>query len=149
MRRFLVVVRLTSERREHILARLKARFATVPSDVSLVDDLIELCDSGFERDVFRRLRTLGYRVTPQVTVAGYSIDLVVEGDQGRRLAIELDGDQYHTPEQWADDLVRQRTMERMGWRFWRCWGSSFYLDPEDCMADLIRAFNSLGIKPLG
>ena len=137
-------------RSDDLKARAIRHFKSpMDSAVPDVDDLIELCDSGFERDVFRRLRTLDYRVTPQVTVAGYSIDLVVEGDQGRRLAIELDGDEFHPPEQWADDLVRQRTMERMGWRFWRCWGSSYYLDPEDCMADLIRTFDSLGIKPLG
>ena len=116
--------------------------------VPVVDDLMELCESGFERDVFRRLRDLGYRITPHVTVAGYSIDMIVEGDQDRRLAIELDGDQYHPPEQWADDLFRQRTMERMGWRFWRCWGSSFYLEPDACIADLIGTLDSLGIQPL-
>ena len=137
-------------RTDDLKARAIRHFKSpMESAVPEVDDLIELCDSGFERDVFRRLRTLGYRVTPQVTVAGYSIDLVVEGDQGRRLAIELDGDKAHPPEQWAADLVRQRTMERMGWRFWRCWGSSYSLDPEDCMADLIGTFDSLGIKPLG
>jgi hypothetical protein len=37
----------------------------------------------------------------------------------------------------------------MGWRFWRCWGTSFYLDPEICMADLIQTLESLGIKPSG
>ena len=33
--------RLVLEKREHILARLKARFRTVPESVSLVDELIE------------------------------------------------------------------------------------------------------------
>ena len=111
-------------------------------------DLIELCESGFVRDVFQRLHNLGFRVTPQVKVAGRSIDMVVEGEQGRRLAIETDGDQYHTPEQWMDDIARQRTLERMGWRFWRCWGSSFRLDPDACMTDLIETMESLGIQPL-
>src|SRR5438045_121928 len=64
------------------------------------------------------------------------------------LAIELDGDQYHGPERWADDLARQRVMERVGWRFWRCWGSSFRLDPEGCLDDLVRALGSQGIDPM-
>ena len=117
--------------------------------VSVGDDLIELCESEFERDVFRRLRDLGYRVAPQVSVARYAIDMVVEGAHDQRLAIELDGDKYHPPEQWIDDLVRQRTMERMGWRFWRCWGSSYYLDPDSCIDDLVQTLGSLGIEPLG
>ena len=59
---------------------------------------IELCESYFERDVFSKLTALGYNVTPQVKVGPFSIDLVIEGDQDRRLAVELDGDKYHPAE---------------------------------------------------
>jgi transcription elongation GreA/GreB family factor/very-short-patch-repair endonuclease len=112
-------------------------------------DLMSLCQSGFERDVLARLIDLGCRVRPQVKVGPYSIDLVVEGREDRRLAIELDGDQYHGPERWNEDLARQRVMERVGWRFWRCWGSSFRLDPEACMNDLVRSLNAMEIEPVG
>lgn len=112
-------------------------------------DLMALCQSGFERDVLARLLHLGYRVQPQVKVGPYSIDLVVEGRDDRRLAIELDGDQYHGPERWAEDLARQRVMERVGWRFWRCWGSSFRIDPDGCMDDLMRGLSAMGVEPLG
>ncbi|MGH7070366.1 MAG: AAA domain-containing protein, partial [Acetobacteraceae bacterium] len=112
-------------------------------------DLRALCQSGFERDVLARLLKLGYRVQPQVKVGPYSIDLVVEGSDDGRLAIELDGDKYHGPERWAEDLARQRVMERVGWRFWRCWGSSFRLDPDSCMDDLTTTLSALGIKPIG
>ena len=37
--------------------------------------LRELCESGFEREVFDRLVLLGYRVTPQVSAGAYAIDL--------------------------------------------------------------------------
>lgn len=119
----------------------------MPSVNAETKTLLELCDSDFERDVLKRLLDLGYRVTPQVRVGPFSIDLVVEGDADRRLAIELDGDKFHTPDRWADDLARQRVMERVGWRFWRCWGSSFQLDPEGCISDLVSALNELGIQP--
>jgi very-short-patch-repair endonuclease len=112
-------------------------------------DLMAQCQSGFERDVLARLLKLGYRVQPQVKVGPYSIDLVVEGLDDRRLAVELDGDKYHGPERWAEDLARQRVMERVGWRFWRCWGSSFRLDPEACIDDLVRSLTALDIAPLG
>lgn len=112
-------------------------------------DLMALCQSGFERDVLARLLKLGYRVQPQVKVGPYSIDLVVEGLDDRRLAVELDGDKYHGPERWTEDLVRQRVMERVGWRFWRCWGSSFRLDPDGCIDDLIGSLSALGITPIG
>lgn len=112
-------------------------------------DPAERCESDFEREVMRRLVELGYRVRPQVGALGYRIDLVVEGLDDRRLAIECDGDQYHGPERWADDMRRQRILERVGWRFWRCWASSFALDPDACMADLIATLARMEIEPAG
>jgi very-short-patch-repair endonuclease len=112
-------------------------------------DLEEKCDSDFERNVLRRLIKRGYRVRPQVGALGFRIDLVVEGENDKRLAIELDGDKYHGPERWADDMRRQRVLERVGWRFWRCWASSFTLDPEACMADLLATLERAGIQPIG
>jgi hypothetical protein len=73
--------------------------------------------------------------------------LVVEGAADRRLAIECDGDKYHGPERWADDMARQRVLERVGWRFWRCWASTFTLDPDGCMADLFSTLHRMGIEP--
>lgn len=110
---------------------------------------IDLCQSEFERDVYKRLTSMGYFVTPQVEVGQYSIDLVVEGDNDRRLAIELDGDKYHPPEKWAADFQRQRTMERVGWRFWRCWGSSYTFNPDACIKDLVDTMRKLQIEPVG
>ncbi len=112
-----------------------------------VDNPIELCDSDFERDVYKRLIEKGYNVTPQVKVGAFSIDLVVEGENDRRLAIELDGDKYHLPEKWMDDWKRQRTMERVGWKFWRCWGSSYTIDPDGCIEDLIAELTAMQIHP--
>ncbi len=109
----------------------------------------ERCESDFERAVFDRLASAGYRLTPQVPAAGYRIDLVVEGHSGRRLAIECDGDKYHTADTWLHDLNRQRSLERVGWTFWRCWGSSFLRDPDSCMADLFALLNTIGIEPIG
>ena len=80
-------------------------------------DLEAACESDFERALLRRLTKRGYRVRPQVGALGFRIDMVVEGANDRRLAIECDGDRYHGPERWADDMRRQRTLERAGWRF--------------------------------
>jgi very-short-patch-repair endonuclease len=93
------------------------------------------------------LTARGYQVTPQVGSLGYRIDLVVEGTGERRLAVECDGDKYHGPERWADDMRRQRILERVGWRFWRCWASSFTLDPDSCMDDLFATLDAMGIEP--
>ncbi len=112
-----------------------------------VDNPLELCDSGFERDVLTRLLEKGYNVTPQVKVGAFLIDMVVEGENDRRLAIELDGDKYHPPEQWMADWQRQRVMERVGWKFWRCWGSSYTVDPDGCIDDLVNTLRGMQILP--
>lgn len=119
----------------------------MPNMYENITDGLELCDSDFERDVYKRLDDLGYKVRPQVSVGAYSIDLVVEDGQDKRLAIELDGDRYHTAENWLDDWNRQRTLERVGWIFWRCWGSDYLIDPDGCINDLVNKLNHLGIKP--
>jgi hypothetical protein len=74
---------------------------------------------------------------------------VVEGSGERRLAVECGGDKFHGPERWADDMRRQRILERVGWRFWRCWASSFTLDPDACMEDLFATLAGMGIEPIG
>lgn len=112
-------------------------------------DVLESCDSDFEREVGGRLLDLGYRVQPQVQVGGFRIDFVVEGEGDRRLAVELDGDRYHGPDRWAADLHRQRALERMGWTFWRCWGSHWLADREGCLQELLDTLTSLGIEPIG
>ncbi len=129
--------------------RLIAHFERpMPAGPAPGTDLSERCESGFERDVLDRLLALGYRVEPQVGSEGFRIDLVVEDLQGRRLAVECDGDRFHGPDRWRDDMRRQRILERVGWRFWRCFASSFYRDPDGVMADLVATLERQGIAPV-
>jgi very-short-patch-repair endonuclease/transcription elongation GreA/GreB family factor len=108
---------------------------------------LEACESAFERDMMRRLLDGGYRVQPQVGALGFRIDMVVEGGDGRRLAVECDGDRFHGPEQWREDMRRQRVLERVGWRFWRCFASTFYRDTDRVVTDLFAMLSRLGIEP--
>lgn len=103
-------------------------------------------DSWFEVDVFLRITDRKYRVIPQVEVAGYFIDLVVEGMRGR-LAVECDGDQFHGLEQFDSDMARQRMLERCGWHFYRIQASSYYLDQEAALAGLWDLLKQKNIHP--
>ncbi len=118
-------------------------------DAQQVKALRDFCESDFEREMFDVLAGKGYRLRPQVKVGGYRIDLVVEGAEDRRLAIECDGDRFHGPGQWADDMTRQRTLERAGWTFWRCFASSFVLRRQQVLDDLFGTLARMGITPLG
>lgn len=116
-------------------------------DEAEVADLRGRCESGFERDLYDVLTERGYRVTPQVAVGAYRIDLVVEGDNDGRLAIECDGDRYHGPDVWDADMRRQRILERAGWRFWRCFASAYTLRRQVVLQDLFETLESMGIGP--
>jgi very-short-patch-repair endonuclease len=110
-------------------------------------------DSQFERDVFQMITERGFQVRTQVCVGDptshrYRIDLVVEGMQGR-LAVECDGDRWHGPERYDEDLARQRDLERAGWPFIRIRGSEFYRDPGRATEPLWRELHQLGIRPGG
>ena len=111
--------------------------------------LIDQCESGFEREVFSILASRGYRVTPQVKTGAYRIDMVVEGAGDNRLAIELDGDEYHGPDRWPHDMNRQRVLERAGWVFWRCFASTWSLRKDDVLHELLERLTALGIEPTG
>lgn len=106
---------------------------------------LDLCESEFEKSVFTTLHEMGYTVTPQVKVGSYRIDLVVESDGDQRLAVECDGDSYHGPEQWHDDMIRQRALERAGWTFWRCFASSWEIERFNMIQSLQAKLNSMGI----
>jgi len=108
-----------------------------------------LCESPFEREIYDELTQRAYCVTPQVKVGQYRIDMVVEGANDARLAIECDGDRYHGPEQWMDDMQRQRTLERAGWVFWRCFASVFIRRRVEILAELLNVLSEHGVDPVG
>jgi very-short-patch-repair endonuclease len=103
-------------------------------------------DSWFEVDVYLRIADRGYRVLPQYKAGRKRIDLVVEG--WSRLAIECDGDRFHTDENFDEDMARQRQLERANWRFWRVRGSTFYRDPDAALAPLWERLKEHGIDPM-
>lgn len=115
-----------------------------------MEDLRTLCESPFEREMYDELTQRGYWVTPQVKVGQYRIDMVVEGHNDARLAVECDGDKYHGPDKWADDKRRERNLRRAGdWVFWRCFASTFILRRKDMLDDLVKTLTERGIEPIG
>ena len=118
-------------------------------DEQRVENLRSLCESDFEKEVYDILTERGYCVIPQVKVGEYRIDMVVEGHNDSRLAIECDGDRYHGADRWEDDMNRQRILERVGWQFWRCFASTFVRNREEVTDDLVGTLSKHGIDPIG
>lgn len=113
---------------------------------NLISNAQEKSESEFESQVIKRLMQVGYRVTSQWKVGAFRIDIVVEGS-GRRLAVECDGDKYHTPEKLEDDLKRQAILERLGWTFTRIRGSNFFRDPDKAMTTVFKKLEEMQIAP--
>jgi very-short-patch-repair endonuclease/DNA polymerase III delta prime subunit len=103
-------------------------------------------ESEFERQVFKKLQQAGYHVVAQWPVGAYRIDLVVEGD-GKRLAVECDGDRWHPIEKLEEDMARQAILERLGWRFVRIRGSHFFRHPDQAMEPVFARLRTLEIPP--
>lgn len=81
----------------------------------------EKCQSLFEAEVLTALREKNVKVFSQYPSCGYFIDLVAELN-GKRLAIECDGELYHLDEHGqlkAEDIYRQEVLERAGWEVLR------------------------------
>ncbi len=103
--------------------------------------------SEFEYDVAEIIINKGYKVIPQYEVAGYRIDLVVQGEKSK-LAVECDGDKYHNQfDKWHEDMERQQILERSGWTFWRLSGSSFYKHKELALDSLWKKLDEMNINP--
>lgn len=107
--------------------------------IKMLDTADKEAESEFEKQVIFRLRQASYSVHPQWKVGGYRIDMVVQSE-GKRVALECDGDKWHTEDNLAEDMARQAILERLGWRFIRIRGSEFFRDPESAM---LRVFDRL------
>ena len=110
------------------------------------EDPVEPFDSLFEQRVYNDLVHRGYHVIPQFDAYGRRIDLVVQG-RDARLAVECDGDYWHSEEHAIKDQSRQRELERLGWKFVRVFESDYYLDGNEQIQRIIDKLNAEGITP--
>lgn len=129
------------------LRRLLIEHAQDPSRLMrALEEKEKRAQSSFEREAMKYLEAAGYNVAPQWKVGSFRIDLVVEGN-GKRLAIECDGDRYHALERLQEDMDRQSILERMGWIFTRIRSTEFFRNPESTMKPVLEKLQSLEIFP--
>lgn len=109
-------------------------------EVSLHDDRSQKpprpFESWFEVDIYQELRDRNYVVEPQFKVGPYRIDLVVHLSNGKKIAVECDGDRYHEGEALQNDIDRQLILERARWEFFRVRWSHYKYAPEEALEKL-------------
>ncbi|MEM0375608.1 MAG: AAA domain-containing protein [Nitrososphaerota archaeon] len=107
---------------------------------------IEPFDSPFEEEVFKRLQAAltneglnkEVELVPQVGVGRYRIDIGVLHNGRFILGIECDGRLYHSHRTARErDWIRQRHLERLGWRIYRIWSSEWWINPEGVIEDVL------------
>ena len=122
-------------------------FAEDPSDF-VKESTLGKAESEFEKEVLTYLLQRSYNVIPQYKVGNYRIDIVVEHGV-EKVAIECDGEAYHTDENFEDDFKRQMLLRRLGWRFIRIRGRDFYMNKDQTMYDVFKKLSNLQIFPNG
>ena len=99
-------------------------------------------ESPFEEHVAGRLSAAGFKVTPQVGVASYRIDLGVQHDEyphGYLLGVECDGATYHSAPSVRDrDRLREAVLRELGWDIYRIWSTDWFSDPDREMTKLLE-----------
>src|SRR5205807_552057 len=91
---------------------LREHFRCMPEIIQFSNDLC-YASNGTPLDPLRAYTA--NRLMPLVRMQG-------------RLAVECDGDQWHGPDRYEQDMARQRDLERAGWQFVRIRGGDFYRD---------------------
>jgi very-short-patch-repair endonuclease len=108
-----------------------------------------VCETDLERAVLQRLAERGLQPTVQYPIGDFRIDFVLDTPDGRRLAIECDGDGYRGSDSFARDLRRQAVLERVGGCvFVRLRASLFQRDPDAAMQPVWDRIAELGVRPL-
>jgi len=106
-------------------------------------------NSELERQVHQHLVEAQYNVTVGCQVGEFTLDIVVMGENGNRVAMQCDGDREITREALETSLYRQMTLERLGWRFIRVRGSEMLRHPVEAMKKIERRLKRFEIQPLG
>lgn len=110
------------------------------------EGLLALSESPFEMNVMKYLLDRSYKIIPQYKVGAYRIDMVLQY-QDKKVALECDGERFHTIDNLENDMARQAILERLGWRFIRIRGSEYYRNPETTMLNVLSYLEKEGIYP--
>lgn len=104
-------------------------------------------DSDFEIAVANVLKQFGYKVQPQVGVAGFFVDIGVlhpNRDGEYILGIECDGATYHSARSVRDrDRLREEVLKRRGWQIYRIWSTDWFKNRETEIARLRKTLQQL------
>jgi len=118
------------------------------ADDALVEVILDIptaergeCESPIELaffDAILRCEHGGFTMYTQYEVGRYRLDFAFVHDDGRLVAVEVDGHDFHerTKQQAQRDRSRDRFLTASGWKVLRFTGSEIYRDAKKCAAEV-------------
>ncbi len=100
-------------------------------------------DSDFEKDLYKDLSSRGIKLKSKFKIGKYTIDFIVENDNGKKVAIECDGDKYYDTKEFIEELKEQDVLERCGWSYIRVRAGQYYNNPQNLAENLLKKIDSL------
>ena len=91
--------------------------------------------SPWEKNLYESLVSLGHEPEIQKSAGPYFLDLALTMN-GKKLAIEVDGEYWHTDisgQRLERDIVRDNNLEKMGWEVIRFWVHDLKYDLDNCI----------------
>ena len=100
-------------------------------------------NTDFEKELFKELRSNKIDAMSHFKIGKYELDFIINDEKGKRIAIECDGDEVKSKEEYETDIVEQDVLTRCGWKFIRVRASQFYANKEKTVSELITKINNI------
>ena len=107
----------------------------------------EVFKSNIQRHVFKKLQSQKYQVLLNFELGMRSIDIVAQGEERRRLAIQCDGECVKTEEDLFLEMEYYMTLRRLDWDIFHIRSTEYYSDPEKTFKRLSHRLEKAGIFP--
>ena len=107
------------------------------------DDRDVKLNTDFEKEIYKELRNNNIDITSHFKIGKYEIDFVVNDENGKKIAIECDGDDFKSKEEYEADIIEQDVLTRCGWKFIRLRASQFYANKGKTVSELLTRINNI------
>jgi hypothetical protein len=108
----------------------------------------DIFKSDLQKSVHRELQSRKYRLLLNFEVGLRTIDIVAQGDERQRLAIQCDGECIKTEEDLLLEMDYYSTLRRLNWDIFHIRATEYYTDPDKTLKRLFRRMNKAGITPI-
>ena len=100
-------------------------------------------NTEFEKDLYKELKKRKIDIIPHFRVGKYEIDFIINDSNGKKIAVECDGDIKNTKEQYENEIVQQDVLMRCGWKFIRIRASQYFYNKEKTINEIMEKIDEL------